>query len=218
VVEEATEKARKGRKGRKARTRIEEVVQFALAHKTRIEILIRLNEGVYTASKLAEMLDEPLNNVHGHLTAMLEDGSIEIADEERKRNMFVYWYRAVETQCYQQHEYEQLTFVERQNITGAIYQSGEAEVLAGFYSGSLADPRACCYWDWYNLDEKGRQDAEALNLKYLTALEKIEEESADRSGDATSSVLINLKYFQRGRKGLSHAERKEQRSRSADAE
>jgi DNA-binding transcriptional ArsR family regulator len=202
VVKEAAKKAKRARK------RIEEVVQFALGHKTRVHILILLNEGVYTAAELAEMIDEPVNNVHGHLAKMLEDGSIEIADEERRRNMNKYWYRAVETQCYQQHEFERLPFIQRQNIAGANYQSGEAEVLAGFYSGSLADPRAACFWDWYNLDAKGREDAEALNLRYLSELEQIEDESAERSGDDTTSMMVNLKYFQRGRKGLSHGERK----------
>lgn len=202
MVKEAAKKAKRARK------RIEEVVQFALGHKTRVHILILLNEGIYSAGELAEMIDEPVNNVHGHLTKMLEDGSIEIAREERKRNMTKFWYRAVETQCYQQHEFERLPFIQRQNIAGAIYQSGEAEVLAGFYAGSLADPRAACFWDWYNLDGKGREDAEALNLRYLDELEQIEAESAERSGDDTTSMMVNLKYFQRGRKGLSHQERK----------
>lgn len=202
MVKEAAKKARRARK------RIEEVVLFALGHKTRVHILILLNEGVYTAGELATMIDEPVNNVHGHLTKMVEDGSVEIAKEERKRNMTKYWYRAVVTQCYQQHEFERLPFLQRQNITGAIYQSGEAEVLAGFYSGNLADPRAACVWDWYNLDAKGREDAEDLNLRYLEDMEKIEAESIERSGDETTSMLVNLKYFQRGRKGLSHAERK----------
>ncbi|HVD40221.1 MAG TPA: winged helix-turn-helix domain-containing protein [Solirubrobacterales bacterium] len=210
MVKEAASKAKKARKdkkARKARKRIEEVVQFALAHKTRVHILILLNEGDHTAGELAEMIDEPLNNVHSHLSAMLDDGSIEIADEERKRNMTLYWYRAVETSCYQQHEFEKLPFLQRQNITGAILQSGSAEVMAGFYAGSLADPHACCYWDWYNLDSKGREDAEDLNLRYLKEYEQIETESEERSGDETTSMLVNVKYFQRGRKGLSHAQR-----------
>jgi DNA-binding transcriptional ArsR family regulator len=196
------------KKAKRARKRIEEVVQFALGHRTRVHILILLNEDIYTASQLAEMIDEPLNNVHGHLGKMLEDGSVEIAKEKRKRNMTQFWYRAVETQCYQQDEFERLPFLQRQNITGAILQSGTAEVMAGFYAGSLAEPRACCYWDWYNLDAKGREDAEALNLRYLHEYAQIETESAERSGDETTSMLVNVKYFQRGRKGLSHAQRK----------
>jgi DNA-binding transcriptional ArsR family regulator len=195
-------------KAKRTKKRIEEVVQFALGHKTRVHILILLNEGIYTASELATMMDEPLNNVHKHIGKMLEDGSIEIAIEEETGNLTRYRYKAVETQCYQQEEFEQLPFTYRQNITGAIIQSGTAEVMAGFYAGSLADPRACCYWDWYNLDAQGRRDAESLNLRYLNELREIEVEStnrAARSGEETTSMLLHNMFFERPRKGLSRA-------------
>src|ERR1044071_2532112 len=97
-----------GTKAKRAKRRIEDVVQYALGHKTRVHILILLNEGIYTAGDLANMIQEPLNNVHKHLGKMLEDGSIEIAREDQEGNIVRYWYRAVETQCYEQEEFEQL--------------------------------------------------------------------------------------------------------------
>lgn len=193
---------------KQAKKRIEEVVQFAIGHRTRVYILILLNEGIYTAAELATMMDEPLNNVHKHLGRMLSDGSVEIAREETEGNITRYRYKAVETQCFQQEEFEQLPFEYRQNITGAILQSGTAEVMAGFYSGSLADPRACCYWDWYNLDSQGRADAEKLNIRYLNELRQIEVESTNRSarsGEETTSMLLHNMFFERPRKGLSRA-------------
>ncbi|MDX6635886.1 MAG: Helix-turn-helix domain [Solirubrobacterales bacterium] len=195
-------------RAKRAKRRIEDVVQYALGHKTRVYILILLNEGIYTAGELAAMMDEPLNNVHKHLGKMLEDGSVEIAREEREGNITRYWYRAVETQCYSQEEFEQLPFAYRQNIAGAILQSGTAEVMAGFYTGNLADPRACCYWDWYNLDATGRLAAEELNLRYLNELREIEVESTNRaasSGEETTSMLLHNMFFERPRKGLSRA-------------
>lgn len=193
---------------KRAKRRIEEVVQYALGHRTRVYILILLNEGTYTAAELAAMIEEPLNNVHKHLGKMLEDGSVEVAREEKEGNITRYWYRAVETQCYQEDEFEQLPFVYRQNITGAILQSGTAEVMAGFYAGNLADPKACCYWDWYNLDAQGRSDAQALNLRYLNELREIECESTNRAaetGEQTTSMLLQNMFFERPRKGLSRA-------------
>lgn len=55
------------KRAKRARRRIEDVVQYALGHRTRVYILILLNEGIYTAAELAAMMDEPLNNVHKHL-------------------------------------------------------------------------------------------------------------------------------------------------------
>src|SRR4051794_13303237 len=36
---------------------IEEVVQYALGHKLRVEILIILNQGIFTSTQIAELLD-----------------------------------------------------------------------------------------------------------------------------------------------------------------
>ena len=193
---------------RRTKKRIEEAVVYAVGHRLRVHILIMLNEGSYTLTDLAELIGEPPNKVHKHLGRMLEDGSVEVARKEVEGNITRYWYRAVETQEYQQHEFEELPYFARQNIAGAILQSGTAEVMAGFYDGKLADPRACCYWDWYNLDAKGREDAEALNLRYLNELREIECESTNRaaeSGEETTSMLLHNMFFERPRKGLARA-------------
>lgn len=165
-----------------------------------------MNEGVYTAGELSESIGVPLNTLHNHLRRMLDDGSIEIAREEKKGNMTQYWYRAVETRTYSVEEFEQLPHLYRQNIVGAIVQSGTAEVMAGLYAGKLADPRACVYWDWYNLDTKGREEADALTERYVEDLREIEVESTNRaatSGEKTVSMLLDLMFFERPRKGES---------------
>ncbi|HET8813890.1 MAG TPA: winged helix-turn-helix domain-containing protein [Solirubrobacterales bacterium] len=189
---------------KKAKRGIEEVVQYALGHKIRVHVLIVLNEGIYTATEISEIIDVPLNTLHNHLRRMLDDGSIEIAREEKKGNMMQYWYRAVETQTYTADEFEQLPFAYQQNIVGAIVQSGTAEVMAGLYAGKLADPRATVYWDWYNLDAEGRRAADAISERYLEDLREIEVESANRSaatGEKTISMLLNFIFFERARKG-----------------
>lgn len=95
---------------------IEEAVQYAVGHKTRVNILIALNEGIYTAAQLAQIVGEPQNNVANHLRKMLDDGSIEIAKEERKSNFVVYWYKAVEITCYSQEEAEAMTQIGRAHV------------------------------------------------------------------------------------------------------
>lgn len=195
MVKTITKRARKG---------IEEVVQYALGHRIRVHVLIVLNEGIYTASELSEIIGVPLNTLHNHLRRMLDDGSIEIAREEKRGNMMQFWYRAVEAQTYTVEEFERLPHPYRQNIVGAIVQSGTAEVMAGLYAGNLADPRACVYWDWYNVDEQGRSDADALTERYLEELREIEVESTNRAaktGEKTTSMLLDIMFFERPRKG-----------------
>jgi DNA-binding transcriptional ArsR family regulator len=187
-----------------AKRSIEEAVQYAVGHRYRVRVLIALNEGVYTAAQLSVATEVPLNTLHNHLRRMLDDGSIEIAREEKKGNMTQYWYRAVEVKTYSVEEFEQLPQVFRQNIVGAIVQSGVAEVMAGLYAGKLADPKACLYWDWYNLDEKGQADAYALTERYLDELREVEVQAANRvaeSHEPTRSMLLNTAFFERPRKG-----------------
>jgi DNA-binding transcriptional ArsR family regulator len=189
---------------KRAKKGIEQVVQYAIGHRIRVQVLIVLNEGIYTAAEIAAIVGVPLSTLHNHLHRMLEDGSIELAREEKKGNMTQYYFRAVESQVYTVEEFEKLPYPYRQNIVGAIVQSGTAEVMAGLYAGTLADPEADVYWDWYNLDEVGRADAYALSDRFLDELREIEVEATNRSATnktETASMLLNFSFFERPRKG-----------------
>lgn len=181
---------------------IVEVVQYALGHKIRVHILIALNDGTHTAAQLAEMLDEPLNNVSNHLRKMLDDGAIEIAKEERKGNVVQYWYRGVEIPYYSQEEVEEMTPLQRQLTAGAVVQSGSAEVMAALYAGNLADPKTVLSWDVYSVDTQGREEIEAENVRYLDRLRDIHVEATNRraqSGEEAIPMVISLAAFERSR-------------------
>lgn len=193
----------KRRREKKQRKRIEEAVQYALAHKIRVEILAVLNEAAYTASEVATLIDVPLSNVANHLRRMLEDGSIEVAKVEERRGTNVYWYRAVEIPYYSKEEAEALTEMERQVIAGLVIQSGTAEVMAALWKGHLADPRTILSWDFYPVDHQGRDDLEAENLRHLERMHEIKCEAINRvaeSGEETTSILVSLFAFVRARK------------------
>jgi predicted transcriptional regulator len=193
----------KRKREEKQRKRIEEVVQYALSHRIRIEILTLLNEGSYTSGELAGVTDIDLSNVSNHIKRMLLDGSIEVAKVEERRGTNLYWYRAVEIPEYSQKEAEALTYTERQNIAGWVVQSGMAEVVAALWKGNLADPRTILSWDWYNVDAQGYVDIEAENVRHLRRLRDIECESVNRCGvshEETTPILISLFAFVRARK------------------
>lgn len=182
---------------------IEEVVQFALGHRIRVQLLIVLNDGIpMTATQLSEIIGEPLNNVTNHLRKMLEDGSVEIAREEQRGNIVQYWYRGVAIPFYSQEAAEEMTHLQRQVTAGAIVQSGSAEILAGLYAGKLADPRTVLFWDHFNVDQEGREAIEAENIRYLERLQEIEVEATNRranSGEESTSMLVSLSVFERVR-------------------
>jgi DNA-binding MarR family transcriptional regulator len=203
VVADTAKRVKKRRREKKQRKRIEDAVQYALAHKIRISILILLNEASYTVAELAELIELEPKNVSNHVRRMLEDGSIEIAKREERHGTNVFWYRAVKIPYYSQEEAEHLTEMERQVTAGLVCQSGTAELMAALFSGRLADPRTILSWDWYNFDQQARNDAEAANHQHLERLREIECEALNRSaqsGEETTPILVSLYAFVRARK------------------
>lgn len=197
MVEALKEKANDTKKG------IVKVVQYAFGHKLRVHVLILLNERIYTAGEMSRVLDVAENTLNNHLRRMLEDGSIEIAKKLEKGNMIQNWYRAVETQVYTVEDFEKLPLLHRQHIVGALVQAGTAEVLAGLDTGTLADPRATVYFDWYNLDAQGRRKADALTERYIEDMRENECDSINRvakTSEETTSMLLNVSFFERARK------------------
>jgi DNA-binding transcriptional ArsR family regulator len=198
VSAKTAERPRGRRKKEKQRKRIEEVVQYALSHKFRVEILILLNQASYTASELSELTGISMQNVSNHIKRMLADGSIEVAKIEERRGTNIYWYRAIELPEYSQEEAEALTEVERQTIAGWVVQSGMAETMAALWKGNLANPRTILHWSWYTFDKKGREDAEAANVRHLEEIREIECESLNRIAETKeepTSMIISLFFF-----------------------
>jgi DNA-binding transcriptional ArsR family regulator len=214
MATEAAEGHRGSRKKEKQRKRIEEVVQYALSHRFRVEILILLNQASYTAGEVSELTGISLSNVSNHLKRMLQDGSIEVAKIEERRGTNIYWYRAIELPEYSQEEAEALTEFERQTIAGWVIQSGTAEVVAALWKGNLANPRTILHWSWYSFDAQGREDMEAESARHLERVREIECESVNRiaeTGEEPTSMIISLFSFVRARKAPRPRSRKRDR-------
>jgi DNA-binding transcriptional ArsR family regulator len=202
-VERHRDKRKKRKAARKQRKKVEEAVQYALAHHTRLEILILLNEAAYTTREISELTGIELKLVSNHLLEMLDDGSVEIAKKRSIKGTLIRWYRAVELPEYTKAQAEAMTERELQMIAGVIVQSGTAELMAALHKGHLATPRSVLSWDLYDLDEQGRADVEDASTDYLDRLREIQCESLSRvieSKEPTTSMIVNLAAFRRARK------------------
>jgi len=182
---------------------VEERVSYALAHRVRVEILTLLNEGVYTAEDIAEMVGESRQNVHHHLRELHGGGSIEIARTERRRNAHLYYYRAVEMPEFSEEAVEAMTAEERQATAGLIVQHSTAEIMAALAAGKLSDdPQVCLAWRWFNLDEEGRRRLGDEQLRHWRRIQEIEAESINRqaaSGEEARSYVVAEWGFERAR-------------------
>jgi len=193
-----------GRPGQRKK-RIEENVVYAVGHRVRVHILIVLNEGTFTAAEIAEIIGEPLNNVSNHIRELLDGGSIEHVETKRARNMLQHLYRAIQMPHYTDEEVAAMTPEQRQVTAGLAIQSMVAEILAGLWSGNMNnDPRLWLAWDWFNVDERGRQEIADEQERSWKRFRDIEIESINRcaeTGEDTTSILVSQTGFKRARKG-----------------
>jgi DNA-binding transcriptional ArsR family regulator len=189
---------------RQRKKTIEEVVTYAVGHRTRVHILIVLNEGTFTPGQIAEIIGEPLNNVSNHVKELVEAGSIELAKTEQVRNATQHYYRAVDMPFYSDEEIAAMTPQQRQVSAGLVVQSMIAEVMAALWAGKLHDPRVWLAWNWFNVDEQGRRDILAEQARSWARVQEIEIEATNRRAeseeDATSIIVTQLGY-QRARTG-----------------
>jgi DNA-binding transcriptional ArsR family regulator len=183
---------------------IDEMVAYAIGHKTRVQILIVLNEGTYSPAEVADIIGEPLNSVSNHMRELADGGSIEIVDTKMRRNTAQHFYRSTQVPEYSRAEVEEMTIFEAQVIAGLVIQSLLAEVMDALRAGKMSnDPGVCLVWDHLNLDEQGREEVSKEQEDSWHRLLRIEEESllrAARSGTDTIPYVTGLLGFERSRK------------------
>lgn len=193
------------RRAGQRRKRIEEVVGYALNHRTRVHILIVLNEGTFTAKQIADIIGEPLNNVSNHIRELLDAGSIELAKTEMVRNAQQHYYRAVEIPHYSDEDIADMTPEQVRVTSGLVIQSMVAEMMAALWAGKMeADPRVWLAWDWRNVDAQGRQEIADEQERSWQRIQEIEIDATNRraeSGEEATSILVAQTGFERARKG-----------------
>lgn len=195
-------KTKIGRTGQGGKS-IEERVGYALSHRIRVEILVLLNEGVYTADDLASLIGESRQTIHHHLRELHGARSIEIAKVEKRRNADLHYYRAVEMPDYDEEAIAAMSTEDRQDIAGIVVQHATAEIMAALAAGKLSnDPKVWLTWRWFNLDDQGRQDLLDEQRRSWERVQEIEAESTNRraeSGGSATSYVVAEWGFERAR-------------------
>jgi DNA-binding transcriptional ArsR family regulator len=199
----ATGKTSRERAGQRGKS-IEDVVGYAISHRTRVQILIVLNQGTYCATELSDIIGEPINAVSNHLKELADGGAIEIAETKKRRNFSQHFYRAIKAPSHSKEELIAMHPLERQVTIGLVVQSLLAEIMAALWAGKFSDdPSHCLAWDRLNVDDQGRREITHEQERHWRHLEQIEEESLMRSahdGGATVPYIVSVLGFERGRK------------------
>lgn len=181
---------------------IEQAVSYAMGHRIRIEVLALLNEGSRSPSELAKLLKQPLSTISHHIKELRDSGCIELAKIEQRRNANEHFYRAVEVPFVSDDEAKALPFEVRQEYAAVILQALMAEGLAALWAGKLSADPVWMSWRWFNLDAKGRREAQEEQAAFWSRMKDIEVASANRvaeSGEDTISTVIAELGFERFR-------------------
>jgi DNA-binding transcriptional ArsR family regulator len=198
----ATAETGRGRAGQQHKS-IEDMVSFAVSHRTRVQILIVLNQGTYCPAELADIIGVPVNRVSNHLKELAEGGSIEVAETKRRRNFFQNYYRAIEVPEHSQEDLLAMTPLERQMIASLNAQALIAEVMGSLVANKISeDPNHIFVWDRLNLDDQGRREVTAEQERHWERLAQIEEESLLRSArtkEESTPYVVAALGFVRGR-------------------
>lgn len=195
----ATTKVHRGQSGKS----IEERLQYALSHRTRVYVLTLLNEGTYSPEELGAIIGEPTNNIAHHIRELRDAGAIELAKTEQVRNTLQHYYRAVKMPFYSDEEMASMSPEQRQATIGLTLQCLMAEMMAAFWAGKMeGDPSLWLAWRWFNVDEQGRQELADEQARWWKRAQEIEAEAANRraqSGEDARSVIVALMGFPRER-------------------
>lgn len=200
--ERLSELRRWRRAGKQAKS-IEDSVSYSLGHRIRIEIRAALHEGPATATRLAEILQEPLNVVDYHLKEMLEDGSIEIAKTEKVGNLDQHYYSVICLPFFSDEEYAAMSRADRQTLCAVAVQAAIAEAMASLWAGKMAaEPRTFLGWDRVVLDEQAREDLADEEAASWQRKQEIEVRCANRraqSDEPGTTYIITSFSYQRSR-------------------
>jgi DNA-binding transcriptional ArsR family regulator len=200
VPTETTGRERPGQRGKS----IEDVVGYAVSHRTRVQLLIILNQGTYCATELSDIIGEPINSVSNHLKELADGGAIEIAATKQRRNFLQNYYRAVSIPEYSGEELLAMHPLQRQVTVGLAAQSLIAEIMAALWAGKISnDPDHTLVWDRLNVDPQGRREVTEEQARHWERLSQIEEESLLRAADEgkpTVPYIVSSLGFERGRK------------------
>lgn len=208
-----------GRRPAKERTRLpEDASSFAVGHRIRLESLIILHEGEFSAADIAEMIGEDVKIVTNHLRDLYDAGCIEFVGHKGKGNIRRAVYRAIERPFFSDEEYQEMSLEERQEGIGVHLQWVLAECLLSYRNKRMArDENLCVISDEPNLDAEGRAEVRDLllacwrgeseeTLEALKGVQGIAGRAINRmakSGEAGKTVVVALLAFERARSSIS---------------
>ena len=168
-------------------------------------MLTVLHQGEFSAGEVAEILGEDVRYVTGHINDLYEAGCIEFVGHRlvgtRHRPIF----RAVALPEITDEVWRSMSLDDRHDASGAITQGFLAESLSSHRNRKVAeDDDPFLAWDAHKVDAEGKAEINDRLAATQEEILEIEGRAANRmaeSGEASTTVVVGLHGFIRGRSG-----------------
>lgn len=189
-------------KGNKPRQRLDSRIENSIKDVIRIDLLRILSERPASPRELAEMLEQDVSDILGHVVELWADNCIEVvAEEELGEDEADRRYRTAPPFFVDDWEAQELSLEERERLSVAVLQGIVIEALGARRTGTL-DSRHDAHLSYkpLKLDDRGWRELVALLKRTLKEAETIEDGSRERlglSGDEGFEAVVALMGYER---------------------
>jgi DNA-binding transcriptional ArsR family regulator len=177
----------------------------AINHWIRVEALAIFNEGEFSAGEIAEIIDEDVKKVTGHIKDLYESGCIEFAGYKLVGRGMRPVYRSTVRAVVSDEAYREMSVEDRHDLNGAVVQGLYAESVSSYQNGKMdADEELCFVWQALNLDAQGKRELLEHLKSTFEGAKEIDARAANRmakSGETGTSTIVGLLGFERSRPG-----------------
>lgn len=182
-----------------------EALTHAVNNWIRVEILAILHEGEFAAGQIAEMIDQDVKTVTGHLYDLHASGCIEFAGTKMINGYPRRVYRAIVLPKVDREVYRKMSVEERRDLNGAVSQGILAETVSAYRNRKMdTDEELYLVWDAPLLDPRGEVEMHDHMEASFAGAKEIAAEGMNRiaKSKAKGTVkVIGFLAFRRGRPG-----------------
>lgn len=208
---------RPGRNPVKRRSKLpEEAPTYPASHPVRLEALIILHEGQFSAAEIARMIDEDTSTVTNHLRDLYDAGCIEFVGYKGGGNLRKALYRAIARPFTNRNEVKKMSPEERQEAIGVHLQWTLAEALEAYRKKKMVRDETVVISDEPCLDTEGVLELHDFfaacwngDVETLSKLEGVQQIAARainrmaKSNEVGTTVVASLMAFERARPSMS---------------
>jgi len=182
-----------------------EALTYSVNNWIRVEILAIAHEGEFSAGEVAEMIDQDVRGVTGHIHELYESGCIEYVGTKIVNGRARPVYRALVLPKVDHEVYKSMSIPDRRDLNNAVTQGILTETVSSFDKGKMdEDEHLYLVWDAMTVDALGEEELHDYMEDRYAGAKEIQARAINRmakSGEEGVTKCVAFMAFRRGRPG-----------------